>query len=337
MPEKILVRAPNWLGDAVMCGPFLKRLRAKKPGAEIHVLCRPGLKELFEGFPGLDGTITLEAGEPLAGTARRLRSSGFGTGYVLPPSFSSALLFFLAGVPERIGYAGDFRRFLLTRALPLDERFHYVRRYLGLLGEAGRDVSREDFYFPGPKDVRGGAKSLLSSQGVRFGEPVLAVAPGSQAPARRWMPDRFAALINGLSEKEWPTVCLLGAPGDASAAQSVERNCRRPVLNLCGKTSLTLLGEILRASSALVTNESGMMHAAWAVGTPTVVLAGPSEPRATSPFGARVKILQRREVPCVPCVKNDCYRPGDEFMECLKRISVEEVREALDKLTGSEF
>ncbi len=96
---------------------------------------------------------------------------------------------------------------------------------------------------------------------------------------------------------------------------------------------MPLLGGILGLCGGLVTNESGMMHASWALGTPMVVLAGPSNPRLTSPFGSRVKILQHREVPCVPCVKNDCYRPRDGYKECLRRIDVEEVLEALKTVT----
>jgi ADP-heptose:LPS heptosyltransferase len=93
-----------------------------------------------------------------------------------------------------------------------------------------------------------------------------------------------------------------------------------------------LLGDVLRECAALVTNESGMMHVAWAVKTPTVALAGPSNPRLTSPFGVEIKVLQHREVPCVPCVKNECYRPADESMECMRKIEVEEVLEALRKI-----
>lgn len=331
--EKILVRAPNWLGDAVMSTPFLKRLRETRPDAALDVLCPPGLAEIFEGFPGVRSIIRMEGGLPAL--ARRLKAARYDTGYILPPSFSSALLFFLAGIPERIGYAADFRRFFLNRALPLDERYHYVRRYLGLLGEAGREAGAEDLFFPVPQAEERRAKPFLAALGVEWRPPFLAVAPGSRAPARRWFPGRFAELINGLAETEWPTVLLLGAPGDMPFARDVAERCRRPVVNLCGRTPLTALGDILRHCGALVANESGLMHVAWAVGTPTVALAGPSEPRLTSPFGAKVRILQHREVPCVPCVKNECYRAGEGYKECLKQIASGEAREALEELAAA--
>jgi heptosyltransferase II len=334
MGRKIVVRAPNWLGDAVMSTVFLRRLLERHPGDIIHVICRPSVKDVFLRFPGVDDVAGLYPGQAL-GVVRRLRAERYDVGYVLPTSFSAALLFRLGGVRERVGYAADFRGPLLTRALPLDERFHYVRRYLGLIGEAGSEVSAEDIYFPAPAGPAESSAYLLEAAGVPAGARLLAVAPGSQAPARRWFPERFAELINGLPEREWPAVVLTGSASDAAVCSQVRGLCRRPVIDLCGKTGLVAAGDLLRRCAALVTNESGMMHVAWAVGTPSVVLAGPSEPRLTSPFGAAVRVLQRREVPCVPCVRNECFRPADVYKECMTRIGVAEVREALEGLLRS--
>lgn len=322
--EKILVRAPNWLGDAVMCLPFLKRLLSSRPGAVVDVLCRPSLLEIFRAVPGIRETF------PVRGfweTVNDVRSRAYDAAFALPPSFSSAFHLFLARVPARAGYATDYRRLLLTSPLPLDERLHYVRRYLGLLGMEGAEVGKEDFVFP---SAGGGMPAQLAG----IPGPCIAVAPGSRAPARRWFPERFADLVNALEEKEWPAVLLLGAPDDAPWVSEVESRCRRPVVNLCGKTSLPVLGDVLRNCRALITNESGLMHAAWAVGTPTIALAGPSDPRVTSPFGNRIRVLQHREVPCVPCVRNECYRLGNDYKECMKRINVEEVLQALREVLG---
>lgn len=330
---KIIVRAPNWLGDAIMCAPFLKRLAEKNPPAEIHVQCRASLQELFRGASGVAGVIPYSSDEPLFSRVRNLRAGKFDAGYILPPSFSSALLFALAGIPERIGYAADGRRFLLTRSFQMDERYHYVRRYLGLLEEPGRRVSSDELYFPKPVHPQDSLDEFLSAQQIPFRTPLLAVAPGSRAPARRWSSQRFASLINRLNPDDFPSVFILGANEDIAVAQEVVEHVQRPVINLCGKTNLVTLGDILRRASALVTNESGLMHVAWAVGTPTVVLAGPSNTRLTSPFGARVKILQHTEVPCVPCVKNECFRPGSDYKECMDRLTVEEAHAALHALT----
>jgi len=315
-----------------MSQPFHRLLKDANPGAAVHVLCKSSLADLYRGNPWVDDVLPFEPNAGPFSLAQRVRGAGFDSGFVLPPSFSAALALAWAGVPRRVGYRTDFRGFLLTEAKSLDERFHYVRRYLGLLGEEGRDVGPGDFYFPRPADERDDARAFLRAAGVDADAPFLAVAPGSQAPARRWFPERFAALIDRVPAASWRAVVLLGAPSDIPSADEVAAHARRPVINLCGKTGLALLGDVLRRARALVTNESGMMHVAWAVGTPTVVLAGPSEPRLTSPFGARSRVLQHREVSCVPCVKNECWRAAEDYKECMSRLSAGEAAVALEGL-----
>ena len=298
-----------------MSTPFLKRLAAKHPGALIDVLAKPSVAGVFNGMPGLRRVIRMNT--PEAAPAA-LKIESYETSYILPTSFSSAWKMFRAGIPRRIGYAAEFRSFALTEALPLEERYHYVRRYLGLIGEEGRDVTPEDFYFPTEDPP------FVLPEG-----PVFAIAPGSRAPARRWFPERFAAVVDGLPAG---TVLLLGAPEDAPWAARTADAVHRPILNLCGRTTLPVLGGLLKRCRALIANESGLMHAAWAVGTPMVIVAGPSEPRCTSPFGARVRILQLREIPCVPCVKNECFRPAEDKVACLKAVPPSEVLSAVQNL-----
>jgi heptosyltransferase-2 len=257
-------------------------------------------------------------GESPRATARELKKRRYDRAYILPPSFGSALAPWLAGVPDRVGWNSDFRRLLLTRAVPVDERFHYVRRYLALIGAAGSDVASTDLYFPSAPAPDGWAGDLAGR--------LLAVAPGSRAPARRWDPERFADVINALPPV-WGGAVLLGAPEDAPVAARVESLCRRPVWNLCGRTTLPALAGVLKNCAALLTNESGLMHVGWAAGLPLVVVSGPSNVHATSPFGPRVRVIQHREIPCVPCVKNECYRAADERNLCLKAVTVGEVLE----------
>jgi heptosyltransferase-2 len=313
----ILVRAPNWLGDAVMATPFLRRLTARFPSEPLDVVAKLSVAAVFRGMPGLRRILPL--GSPEA-SAKALRREGYEIAYILPTSFSSAWGAFLSGATERVGHAAEGRSWLLTWAVPLDERYHYTRRYLSLIGEEDREASREGLYFP----VENPPFPLPEG-------PILALAPGARAPARRWMPERFAEVVRRLPAS-WGSVVLLGAAQDEPFAQAVARSAGRPTLNLCGKTSLPVLGGILKRCRALVANESGLMHAAWAVGTPLVAVAGPSEPRCTSPFGARVRVLIHRDVPCVPCVKNECYRLGTDQQACLKAVSTDEVLSALSEV-----
>ncbi|MBK6880126.1 MAG: lipopolysaccharide heptosyltransferase II [Elusimicrobia bacterium] len=320
---KILVRAPNWLGDAVMCTPLLRRLAAQ--GHALDVLCRPSVAGVFQGAPGVDAVWVSPRGESPWATARELKKRRYERAVILPPSFGSALAPCLAGIPERVGWSSDFRRLLLTRAVPVDERFHYVRRYLALIGEEGAEVPSTDLYFPEAPAPGGWAGDLTGR--------LLAVAPGSRAPARRWDPERFAETINRLPPS-WAGAVLLGAPEDAPVAARVESLCRRPVRNLCGKTTLPALAGVLKNCAALLTNESGLMHVGWAVDRPLVVVSGPSNVHATSPFGPHVRVIQHREIPCVPCVKNECLRAPDERNMCLKAVTV---REVLDGLASVAF
>lgn len=321
---RILVRTPNWLGDAVMCTPFLNRLVAQNPGAEIDLLCRPSVSDVFRGLAGIRDILPLPRSAGLWSTACFLRERRYQRAYILPASFNAALPPWLAGIPERIGHPGDFRGPLLTRVVPLDERFHYIRRYLSLIGEPGRDIHRSDLYFPSAASTDAEGQALGTGR-------ILAVAPGSRAEARRWFPERFAAVIDGLGEG-WGGVVLVGAPEDRPQAERVAALTRRKVTNLCGRTTLPELAGVLDRCDALVTNESGLMHVGWARGLPLVVVAGPSEPQATSPFGPNIRVIQHREIPCVPCVRNNCDRAGIDFQACLKAITVNEVLSALNAL-----
>jgi heptosyltransferase II len=312
---KILVRAPNWLGDAIMAMPFLKRLKERSPGADIDVVCKDSLAGFFAGAPAVRRSISLTSADA---SPAALRKERYEEAFALPSSFSSAWHLFRTGAAKRTGHAAEGRSLLLTKAFPVDERYHYVRRYLQLIGEEGREVLPGDLYFPAGGPL---------PPAFPAGGPTLAVAPGSRAPARRWPADRFAAVVD-----QWkgPAV-ILGAPDDAPWARAVAKAVKRPVADFCGKTSLPVLGAVLKACAALVTNESGLMHAAWALGVPTVVVAGPSEPRCTSPFGSRVTVLQRRDLPCVPCVRNECFRPAESHMACLTGLSPAQVISALPR------
>ncbi|MBL8023959.1 MAG: lipopolysaccharide heptosyltransferase II [Elusimicrobia bacterium] len=329
MTKRVLVRAPNWLGDAIMATPFVKRLATRSPGIEIDVLTKLSLASIYQGAPGVANVLPLDSRESPWATARKLRSKNYEAAYVLPPSFSAALSPWLAGIPRRVGYAGQFRRGLLTESPVLDERFHYVRRYMGLLGEANKSVGVEDLFVPRTTEKE---KEQFLKKGVDLGSgKILAVAPGSRAPARRWFPERFAEVIDGLGP-EWATVLILGAPEDQPFADDVARLSRRPTLNLCGQTSIPLVADLLTCATVLLTNESGLMHVGWAVGVPLVVLAGPSNPRLTSPFGPQVRVIQTDQVPCVPCVRNECPLRGGDHQLCLKKIEAKTVIETIDSL-----
>ncbi|HOW28959.1 MAG TPA: lipopolysaccharide heptosyltransferase II [Elusimicrobiota bacterium] len=334
MTKKILVRAPNWLGDCVMSTPFLRALDGRYPGSEITVLCRPEQHDLFKTHPCVKNTLLLEKTAGLFDTVRSVRSGLYDRAYVLPPSFSSAFHLWAAGIPERVGYSTDMRGLLLTESLPYDERLHYVRRYLGLLGLQGSDIRQDSLHCPVGNDGLETVRDFLGKKGFVFSTPALIVSPGSNAPARRWYPDRYAKVIDSFSAKEWPTVLLLGAPGDKPIADAILRATRRPVIDLCGQTSILLAAHLLKQSQGLITNDSGLSHLAWAAGIPMVILVGAGNPRLTSPFGDQVRLLHHTEIPCVPCIRNVCDRPPEDEKACMDRIRTDEVIETARQLFG---
>jgi heptosyltransferase-2 len=315
--SRIIVRAPNWLGDCLMSTPFFFELKARHPTSRVTALCRPEHAAIFQNHSAIDETLTDFSPGSLKGR--------FDIGYLLPTSFSSAWMFCRARIPVRIGHAAEARSLLLTQALKLDKRFHYVRRYLSLLGREGLPASEMRFSFPATEAGRKEWESL----GIELEKPVLAIAPGSRAPARRYAPERYAALADLFAREFGGSVVLLGAQKDGESAREVRTRASAKLIDLCGKLSLEALGAVLKASSVLLTNESGAMHAAWALGVPSVVLAGPSSTALTAPFEGAASVIQHKELYCVPCVKNECPRSGKGYKECLGLISVGEAWKVL--------
>jgi heptosyltransferase-2 len=304
-----------------MSTPFLFELRSRHPGARIIVLCRPEHAAIFQNHPSVDETLIL--------SVHTVLDDSFDTGYILPTSFSSAWQFYRARLPVRIGHAAGGRSFLLTQAVPLDPRFHYVRRYLSLLGRESLPSSALRFSFPLTDAGRHEWEELKVSSESKLQGPLLAIAPGSRASARRYPPERFAALADLFVKHFGGSVVLVGSGEDEMIAREVCTHVSSPIANLCGKTSLEGMGSVLKECRALLTNESGTMHVAWALGVPSVALAGPSDTALTAPWEGAATLLQRRELWCVPCVRNECPRPGRGYKECLTLISVEEAWEVL--------
>lgn len=319
----ILVRSPNWLGDAIMASPALQDLSHRE--GPLAVACPNSLVDYFKGCPGVSDIIPLNTS--LWNRLRTLRNRQEKTFYIAPPSFSSALEALASGATTRIGFSTDRRGLLLTHPLELDERFHYVHRYWQLLGGTLPPPENPTFHFP-PCPEKDQVDALLN-QAHLPPKGYLALAPGSRAPARRWGAEKFAWIVQNLPQ-EIPVV-LLGAASDKTESQQVSSLAGRPVSDLTGQTPLPLLGEIVHRAGLLLTNESGLMHVAWALGTPMVVIAGPSNIRLTTPWGPQVTVFQKKILPCVPCVKNTCQRINEEFQLCLRSITPAEVLPSVKK------
>jgi heptosyltransferase II len=319
----LLVRATNWLGDAVMTTPALAAVREGFPDARIVLLARPLVAELFRHHPDVDEVMIYERPGRHEGALGRLRLAGelrrrrFDGALLLQNAFDAALIAFLGRIPERAGYPTDGRRILLTVPVPLTPAIlerHEVEYYLCLLDGLGipRPVPAV-LKLTVTEEEREAMATRLASLGIERDAPVVTINPGATyGSAKRWYPDRFAAVAEALSGEWSARVVVVGSTAEAPLAGEIEAATRNPLVNLAGKTTVRELMALLSLSSFLVTNDSGPMHIGAALGVPLVAIFGPTDWRRTSPWSSLAKVV-RVEIDCSPCKLRVCDR-GHECM-----------------------
>jgi len=353
--KRILVRGPNWLGDAVMCESALRGLRSLFPDAQIALLVKPGVADLFAGHPALTRVLTYDTNGRHAGLsgkwalAGQLRRQDFDLAILFQNAFEAALLTFLAGVPRRYGYATDARSLLLTDPVAAPDRrtlVHQVRYYWDLLkplGLTGDPSAPELVVFPEEEQAMAGR---FSQGGVAPSDVVVGINPGSTfGGAKRWLPERFAEVTDRLchtirmSRGQEVSVVIFGAKGEERLGQEIAANLSSKSLVLSGATTIRELMAAVKRCEVLVTNDTGPMHIASAFQVPVVAIFGPTDWRITSPFGSAHAIV-RQPVDCAPCLLREC--PIDH--RCMTRVTVEQVYEAATKqvpgllgLSGSSY
>lgn len=332
-PRKILVRAPNWVGDLVMATPALRALRAGFPHARICVAVREGLEPLLEGSPRIDEIVILRNDRkgPSARLreAAALRSRRFDLGLALPDSFSAALFLRMAGVRHAVGYARDGRRFLLHRAVslpgeakgrPMLAREHHVLGLVEAIGVRSLGTSLELFVTPAESRA---VERLLRERGVEAGARLAVLAPGaSYGDSKRWPVGRFAA-VGDLLARAGATVLWVGSPSEAPLLRQAMAAMQSPSHALGSELGLGGLKALLERSRLLVCNDAGARHVAVAFGTPCVMMIGPTSLAKTSENLERVRVLAA-DVECRPCYLRTC--PIDH--RCMTRIEIERVAAA---------
>jgi heptosyltransferase-2 len=330
-PMKIVVRAPNWVGDSILALPAIASLRDNFPGAEIWMASRDWVRDLFPAGDGVDGSIALpdRAGpRTLRRAARDLRGHRFDAALLMTNSFSSALLFALSRIPERWGYATDGRGPLLTRRVPRrtdDAGIHQVHYYLGLIAGLGLKTRPPRLRLSLSAAETRAARARLRGLGVPAGRPLVVIDPGaSYGPAKRWLPDRFAAAADRLRARRKAEILLVGSESETGLAEAVASAMKTRPHTLVGRTTLRELLGLIGQARLVLTNDSGPMHLANALGVPVVALFGPTDPRITGPVQPPAAVLKKEGVPCWPCLYRAC--PYDH--RCLAGISVDEVVEA---------
>ncbi len=323
---KIVVRTPNWVGDAVLALPAVDSLRTNFPEAEITLYAGDWVRGLYAPENGAVDVLPANGAKTwrdLRAAAAALRERAFDVGLLLTNSFGSALEFRRAGIPERWGYRRDGRGFLLTKAAkppdPQAEPRHHVYYYLELLEKLGLRAAPPVLRLRIPDQEARAAAALLDGLGLDPRKPlVLMNAGASYGPSKRWPAARFAELAGRLRADRGAQVVLTGAAEEADVASAVT-SAGSPAASLVGRTSLRLLLAVMGKASLFITNDTGPMHMANALRLPVVALFGPTEPLATAPFHPPAAVLHK-PAPCGPCLYRTC--PYDH--RCMTAIFVEE-------------
>jgi lipopolysaccharide heptosyltransferase II len=334
---KILIRATNWLGDAIMALPALRAVRSRFPGAEIAILARPYVADIYRDQQICNRLIPYDASGAHAGLlgrerlAAELRVQKFGAALLLQNAFDAAWLAWRARIPERIGYARDGRSLLLTKPIavprpgeiPAHEKFYYLE----LLRRAGWIDALADESFITlnvPEHNRARAGEFLAQSGVRPGSLRIAIGAGaSYGSAKCWPPARFAELANRLQSQTDADIILFGTATEAAVTSAIAAEMRRPPIDLTNKTAIADLPALLSQCHLFIGNDSGAMHVAAAVGLPVVAVFGPTDPNGTAPVTPRCSIVQQKPY-CSPCFLRHC--PTDH--RCMRNITADLVEAA---------
>jgi heptosyltransferase II len=336
--KRILIRGTNWVGDAVISIPAMREIRRIFPQAHISLLVRPWVRDIYSAVEFVDEILEYDKDSRHRGWTgfRRLvldlKRREFDMAILLQNAFEAALIAWCARIPIRIGYARDRRSWFLTNACRIDpavRRVHQAYYYLGILSEMGwierRLWERSDYPLPIRITVRNSdmesAANLLCAAGIDNREMIVGINPGAfYGPAKRWFPERYAAVADSLAKQHNARIVLFGSASDVSVVKEVaaKMTCR-PVI-LTGRTTLGELMALIKRCRLLITNDSGPMHLAAALDVPQLAIFGSTSEIATGPL-SRNAIVIKHSVDCNPCFLREC--PVD--FRCMKGVTVERV------------
>ncbi len=342
--HRILIRATNWVGDAVMSMPAFEAVTENFPQAHISVLARPWVIPLYESHPAVKEVIPYTRGHGVLKDSseflrviRLVRALHFDMAVLFQNAFEAALIARLGGVKIRVGYNTDGRGFLLSHAVVRETEVlkrHQVEYYLAFLRALGWDAPTRDPVLSAAPEAVSRIRALLSSKGIKDQDLLVGISPGAAyGPAKRWPVERFAA-ISDRAIKAWGAkVVVIGSEKEKELGDTLVSATAPGAVNCCGMTGLGEALALIKRCQIFVTNDSGLMHVAAALKVPTVAIFGSTDPVATGPRGGNARIV-KQDMECSPCLKPECpvgYRclltvkPDDVWreMETLRAESLE--------------
>lgn len=345
-PRRVLLRGVNWLGDAVLTLPAVEALRRLWPEAAFGVVAPEGLAPLWRMQPAvesLEASGSARGGVRLAEDLRlagRLRRGRWDVAVIFPNSFRSALVPALAGVKRRVGFSTDGRRWLLTDPVTKTEAVkaqHQVEHYMALVRALGYEGPAPPVKLAlSPEVLRWAEEAAKGLQAPGRSRPVVGIHPGATyGPAKRWFPERFAAVAEGAARDLDALVLVFGAAGEAPWAAEAASSRADQVFDMTGRTDVSALAAMLAMCDVLVCNDSGPMHLAAAIGTPVVAVFGSSQPSQTGPAGSGHKVV-REPVECSPCFARTCPLKEEPY-QCFNLISAKKVLEAVAESISADL
>jgi len=331
---RILIRGTNWIGDAIMTLPAVASVRASYPKSHIAMLVKPAVADVYRLFSDLDEIIIYENkfDNPtgVLKLARTLKDKRFDTAILLQNAIEAAIIALLAGIPTRAGFDSDARGLLLTHRVHRTneiKKVHQIDYYLEMVKALGCVDANRELHMETKINILE-ARNIVRKFIPDEKKTLIGIAPGATyGPAKKWLPERFAAVAQRLSKDFSAQVILMGGKADGETAQEVQKSTGVELINLCGKTAVWEAVYLISQCRLFISNDSGLMHVAGALNVPTVAIFGSTNPTTTSPVGNK-SVIVRREVPCSPCLKRTC--PTD--FRCMKLISVEDVLQVARKL-----
>lgn len=331
--QRILIRGVNWIGDTIITLPTIKGIRDIFPRAHLAVLVNLHLSPLYEGCTYVDEVIPYPQGKGLdlilkeRVLVKTIREKQFDLAVILPRSFRSALIPYLARIPFRVGYSNFQRKVLLTHRLDENKEVlacHQVNYYYQIARSLGATQSCELPTMMVSKKEHEWAQAFLENAGMEGVPLLIGINPGSTyGTAKCWLSERYLELTRRLIRHAHATIILIGGRDNASLINYIASHLDGHVIEAVGK-DLLKLAALVKRCHLLITNDTGPMHIAAAVGTPVVAIFGSTNPATTSPLGRGHRIV-RKELSCSPCLKRECT----EDHRCMEIISVDEVEKVV--------
>ncbi|MGB2705738.1 MAG: lipopolysaccharide heptosyltransferase II [Candidatus Omnitrophota bacterium] len=336
---RILLTRTDRIGDVVLSTPAIKAVRDKYPDADIAFMVRPYAKDIVEGNPYLDEVIIYDKygkQKSLLSTiifAIALRKKKFDLAIMLHPTNRVHLIAYLAGIPERIGFDRKSGIFLTKKVAHLKQKGekHELEYTLDLLGSVGITAKDKELFVPVHENDIKKVDELLQEHHVGTDVPLVAVNPGASCPSKRWPPGNFAALCDALVGKYKARILIVSDKANKEFANAVTRDMKYEPVNLAGRTTVGELAALLSKCSLFISNDSGPVHIACAVGMPVISIFGRKDPglspRRWAPTGEKSAVFHK-DVGCEICLAHNCKIN----FKCLKAVTPQEVLKAAEKL-----